>query len=230
MWGFWRQKAISMRVWSIVSQKGGSGKTTLALHLAIAATRDLKVLVIDLDPQQSAERWHAIRQRSTGAKDDPSIAAGPHQKLPDMLKVAHKLGAELVLIDTPPKLDKAIMPSLTAATLVVVPLKSSVLDLQALEDCADVVNLAKARSKTVVILNAVPTGRNKQAAVKDSLRYASRLKLEVMPERLSELPAFSQGLKSGRGVTETERNGTAAKEIKALYEALRARDSEQPGR
>ena len=218
-----------MRVWSIVSQKGGSGKTTLALHLAIAAAKGRKVLVIDLDPQQSAERWHAIRQRTTGDKDDPSIAAGPYQKLPEMLKTARKLGAELVLIDTPPKLDKAIIPALKAATLVLVPLKSSILDLQALEDSADVINLAKARSKAVVILNAVPTGRNTDAAVKASLRYASRLKLEVVPDRLSELVAFSRGLKSGRGVTETERNGTAAKEITALYEALWARDGEIAG-
>jgi chromosome partitioning protein len=220
---------LRMKVWSIVSQKGGSGKTTLALHLAIAAAKNRKVLVIDLDPQQSAERWHAIRQRATGTKDDPSIAAGPYQKLTDMLKTARKLGAELVLIDTPPKLDKAIIPSLAAASLVLVPLKSSILDLQALEDCADVINLAKARSKAVVILNAVPTGRNTDAAVKASLRYASRLKLEVVDKWLSELPAFSQGLKSGRGVTETEKNGTAAKEITALYEALWARDSEDAG-
>ena len=218
-----------MKVWSIVSQKGGGGKTTLALHLAIAAAKDLKVLVIDLDPQQSAERWHAIRQRATGTKDDPSIAAGPYQKLPEMLKIARKLGADLVLIDTPPKLDKAIIPSLAAATMVLVPLKSSILDLQALEDCADIVNLAKARSKTIVVLNAVPAGRNGDAAVKESLRAASRLKLEVAPERLSELPAFSQGLKTGRGVTETEKNGTAAKEITALYKALWARDSAEAG-
>src|SRR4249920_1592964 len=161
--GFRWRRMVGMRVWSIVSQKGGSGKTTLALHLAIAAAKEHKVLVIDLDPQQSAERWHAIRQRTTGSKDDPSIAAGPHQKLQDMLKTARKLGADLVLIDTPPKLDKAIAPSLSAATLVLVPLKSSILDLQALEDCADVVNLARARSKTVVVLNAVPTGRTRDA-------------------------------------------------------------------
>jgi chromosome partitioning protein len=221
---------IGMKVWSIVSQKGGSGKTTLALHLAIAVAKDRKVLVIDLDPQQSAERWHAIRQRITGTKDDPSIAAGPYQKLLDMLKTARKLGAELVLIDTPPKLDKAIIPSLKAATMVLVPLKSAVLDLQALEDTSDLINLAKARGKSTVILNAVPTGQIKETAVRESLRTASRLKLEVASERVSELVAFSQGLKTGRGVTETERNGTAAKEITALYQALWARDSgEAPG-
>ena len=218
-----------MKVWSIVSQKGGSGKTTLALRLAIAATRERKVLVIDLDPQQSAERWHAIRQRTTGAKDDPSIAAGPYQKLPDMLRTARKLGAELVLIDTPPKLDKAIIPSLKAATMVLVPLKSSVLDLQALEDTSDLINLAKVRGRSAVILNAVPTAQNRETAVKESLRTASRLKLEVMPQRLSELLAFSNGLKAGRGVTEVERNGAAAKEISTLYEALWARDNDENG-
>jgi chromosome partitioning protein len=218
-----------MRVWSIVSQKGGSGKTTLALHLAIAAAEELKVLVIDLDPQQSAERWHAIRQRTTGSKDDPSIAAGPYTKLPEMLRVARKLGAELVLIDTPPKLDKAITAALAPATLGVIPVKTSILDLQALEDCVRVVEFAKARAKTVVVMNALPTGRGKDAAVKEVARYAERHELEVMPQRLSDLPAYAQGLKSGRGVTETDRNGTAAKEIGALLEALWARDNGSDG-
>ena len=215
-----------MKVWSIVSQKGGGGKTTLALHLAIAAAEDLKVLVIDLDPQQSAERWHAIRQRTTGNKDDPSVAAGPYTKLPEMLRIARKLGAELVLIDTPPKLDKAITAALAPATLALIPVKSSILDLQALEDCVRVVDYAKAKGKAVAIMNAVPTGRNKEATVKEVLRYASRHDLEAMPQWLSDLPAYAHGLRSGRGVTETDRNGTAAKEITALLEALWARDSE----
>jgi chromosome partitioning protein len=214
-----------MKVWSIVSQKGGSGKTTLALQLAIAAARSRKVLVIDLDPQQSAERWHTIRQRATGSKDDPSIAAGPYQKLADMLKTASRLGAELVLIDTPPKLDRAIIPAVKAASTVVVPLKSGILDLQALEDSLDLINLGKARNRAVVVLNAVPAGRHKETAIKESLRAASRLKLEVLAEQLSDLPALAQGLKTGRGVTETEKHGTAAKEVGALLEALWARDA-----
>jgi 2-hydroxychromene-2-carboxylate isomerase len=75
-------------------------------------------------------------------------------------------------------------------------------------------------------MNAVPSGRNRDAAVKEVMRYAERHELEVMPERLSELPAYAMGLRSGRGVTETEKNGTAAKEVTALLEALWARDSE----
>ncbi len=213
-----------MKVWSIVNPKGGAGKTTLALHLAIAASEDLKVLVIDLDSQESAERWHAIRQRITGSKDDPSIAAGPYTKLPDMLRTAKRLGADLVLIDTPPRLDKAIAATIGPATLVLVPLKTSILDLQALQDCARVV--AKARDKTVVILNAVPTDRSREATVKDALRYAGRHELEVLPERLSDAPAYAQGLKSGRSATETHKNGKEAREINALLEALWSRDGD----
>src|SRR5262245_47499931 len=123
-----------MTVGSIVSQKGGSGKTTLALHLAIAAAEELKVLVIDLDPQQSAERWHSIRQRTTGSKDDPSIAAGPYTKLPEMLRVARKLGADLVLIDRRPKLDSALTAELAPASLALIPVESAILELQPLDD------------------------------------------------------------------------------------------------
>jgi chromosome partitioning protein len=213
-----------MKIWSIVNPKGGAGKTTLALHLAIAAAEDLKVLVIDLDSQESAERWHAIRQRSTGSKDDPSIAAGPYTKLADMLRAAKRLGADLVLIDTPPRLDKAIAATIAPASLVLVPLRTSILDLQALQDCARVVD--KARDKTVVILNAVPTDRSRDTAVKDALRYASRHELEVLPERVSDSQAYAQGLKSGRSVTETNRNGKEAREINALLEALWSRDGE----
>ena len=103
-----------------------------------------------------------------------------------MLRIAKKLGADLVLIDTPPKLDKAIGAALAPATLALIPVRSSILDLQALEDCVRVVDFAKARSKTVVVMNAVPTGRNRDAAVKEVMRYADRHELEVMSERLSE--------------------------------------------
>jgi chromosome partitioning protein len=213
-----------MRVLSIVSARGGAGKTTLALHLAVAAAKDLKVLLIDLDPCSSAERWHVIRQRTTGSKDDPSIAAGHHRKLPDMLKTARKLGAELVLIDTPPKHDRPMAASLAVATMVLVPLRSSILDLQALRDTASSLEIAKVRKKSVVVLNAVPTGRHREMAIKDCLRYAGHLKLEVLPERLSERPAFGTAVRTGLGVTEAEERGAAAKEVTALYQALWTRD------
>jgi cellulose biosynthesis protein BcsQ len=209
-----------MNVWSIVNPKGGSGKTTLALHLAVAAAMDHKVLVIDLDPQQTADRWHIVRARTRGSKDDPSIASGPYQKLADMLRTARKFGAELVLIDTAPRFDKAILTSLRAATMVLVPLKSSLFDRHALEDCAQLINLARARSKAVVILNAVPPNRKRELAIRESLRYSNHFGLEVAPERLSELPAFSDAASKGCGVTEIAKNSTAAKEIIALYRAL----------
>ena len=73
-----------------------------------------------------------------------------------MLKTARKLGAELVLIDTPPKLDKAITPALGPATLVLVPLKCSILDLQALEDCVRPHRLSQGAQQDGVIRTPCP--------------------------------------------------------------------------
>jgi chromosome partitioning protein len=217
-----------MKVWSVVSQKGGAGKTTLALQLAIAASKDLNVLVIDLDPQESAERWHGVRQSTTGLLDDPSIAAGPYQKLPEMLKTADEYDADLVLIDTPPKTDKAIAAAIKSSSLVLVPMRSGILDLQALADTAELIGAARARKKAVVVLNALPGGKDRAPAVEDGTRIAAQLKLPLMSEALSEHKSYGSGLKDGLGVTETEsKNGKAAKEIRNLFKACWERDSKR---
>ena len=213
-----------MKIWSIVSQKGGAGKTTVALHLAIAGSEDRKVLVIDLDPQESAERWHEVRKKATGNRDDPSIVAGPSTRLPDMLKAARKLGAELVLIDTPPKSDKAIVAAIRASTQVIIPLKSGILDLQALGDTVELVALAKSKAKAAIILNAVPSGKEKSLAVKESIEAAGKHKIPVLSSTLSESRSLVRGLKTGLGVTETENDGAAAKEVRALLNACWRRD------
>ena len=94
-----------MRIWSVISQKGGSGKTTLVLHLAIAAAAKKRTtLVIDLDPQASAERWSVLREA-----DEPTIVAGAPEKLNDMLRAARENGADLVLVDTPPRIDRTAL-------------------------------------------------------------------------------------------------------------------------
>ena len=160
----------SMKVWSIVSAKPGAGKTILAFHLAVAAAKDLKVLLIDLDVCSSAQRWYAIRQRTTGRKDDPGFAASHYQKLPDMLKAARKRRVDLVVIDTPPKRDKPTAASLAVATMVLVPLRSSNLDLQALADTASSLEIANVREKSVVVLNALPAGRHRETGIRDCLR------------------------------------------------------------
>lgn len=84
-----------MKTIAIVSQKGGAGKTTLALHLATAAeAAGLPAAIIDLDPQASAAGWGDSRQGEA-----PVVVALPHTRLPQGLQAATDGGAELVVID-----------------------------------------------------------------------------------------------------------------------------------
>ena len=123
-----------MRVWAALSQKGGSGKSTIMLHLAIAATAaDRIASVIDLDPQKSAEKWGALRGRKTKT-DDPIIVHGLPSQLDSMLDKARETGHELVLIDTPPAIDRTTILVAAKADLIIVPTRTSILDLQALDD------------------------------------------------------------------------------------------------
>lgn len=209
-----------MKVWTIANQKGGVGKTTLGLNLAIAASQQDQVLLIDLDPTESAERWHALRQKHGGPKDFPSIAAGPYQRLHNMLKAAKSGGADLVIIDCPPKIGAAITATFAVADRVLIPLQPGTLEFQALEDTVGLMNLGKVRSKVTIILNEIHSGKQGEAEIKECERAAQRFKLPVLEQRLSSNPAYRTSLATGKGVTEFEPNGKAAKEIRAILRAL----------
>jgi chromosome partitioning protein len=87
-----------MKVLSLVSQKGGVGKTTLATALAVVAHRGGKrPVLIDLDPQASASFWMDTRQ-----DDSLAVSTIPSSRLGHVLKAAAKAGAELAIVDTPP--------------------------------------------------------------------------------------------------------------------------------
>lgn len=88
-----------MKTVAVISQKGGSGKTTLSINLAIAATETQKqAVIIDLDPQQSATRWARLRKA-----EQPVIVPGHGPNLADLVARAEAAGADFVFIDTAPK-------------------------------------------------------------------------------------------------------------------------------
>ena len=200
-----------MQTVSLVSQKGGSGKTTLAVHLAAEGpARGLRTLLIDLDPQASAGRWADRR-----GDRPPDVASEQPARLEAALTAAEAQGYDLVLIDTAPHADQAALRAARVAALVLVPCRPSILDLEAVEATLDLCQLA--RKEALVVLNAAPI---RSRVVDDALEAIRRLGGKVAQAIVRERVAFRHALVDGRVAQEYEPGGNAAAEISALFALL----------
>ena len=139
-----------MKVLSVVSQKGGVGKTTLATALAVQATAEGKNAVIfDLDPQASATFW-----KDTRADDTIAITAVPAARLSHMLAAVREAGCDLAIVDTPPFSKDIAFEAASHADFVLVPTRPAVLDVMAMTRTLDVVK--HYRRKFGVVLTFCP--------------------------------------------------------------------------
>jgi chromosome partitioning protein len=197
-----------MKIVAIVSQKGGSGKTTLTAHLAVCAElRDQPTLIIDLDPQASAVKWHRRRHDET-----PEVLAAEPTQLASLMHKAKAGGAGLVLVDTAPHSDKSAAVAIQLADLVLIPCRPTALDVDAIGSTLDIVKLS--HTKAAVVLNAIPT-RGPQG---EEVRAGLEPLVSVAPVGLYHRAAYFNAMNDGRSVEEYEPKGKAAKEIQALYQ------------
>ncbi len=204
-----------MRTVAILSQKGGTGKTTISLHLAIAAQQAGQVaVVIDLDPQASAAGWKDSR-----AGEEPIVISVPASRLPQTLEAAKGGGADLVIIDTAPHSGEVALAAAEAADLVLIPCRPGILDLRAIGTTARVVKLAG--KPAYVVLNTVPPRASNVLA--DARAAVAVHGLEVAPVALQQRAAYAHALTAGQTAQEYERGGKAADEIAALYKWLHNR-------
>ena len=127
-----------MKTIAILSQKGGTGKTTLALHLAVAAERaGHTAVIIDLDPQSSAGGWGDSREA-----DAPTVATGHAPRLGSILEAAAANGAGLALLDTAPHSQGDALAAAQAADVLLIPCRPGILDLRAIGATVQIAKLA----------------------------------------------------------------------------------------
>lgn len=198
-----------MRIIAVISQKGGAGKTTLAVNLAVAAeAQGAPTVLIDLDPQASAKTWHDIRAE----KEAPFVVSAQASRLEEVIEIARANGAELVIIDTAPHSESAALAAARAADLVLIPCRPAILDLKAIGTSGDLAALAK--KPAVVVLSAVPHQGKLAEEAEEAVRSYG---LTVAPVKLTQRAAYVHSLTLGQTAQEFEPEGKAAQEIGDLY-------------
>jgi chromosome partitioning protein len=197
-----------MKTVAIISQKGGVGKTTVALHLAVSAERDNKsTVIIDLDPQASASTWKDLRE-----DESPLVQPAQVNRLAIILEEAKRQGASFIVIDTSPNSESASLAAARVADLVLIPCRPHLLDLKAISSSIELARLAK--KPFFVIVNAVPP-RGSLGAEADSA--IATYDAPVAPPQLSMRAAYYHCLVNGQVAQEYEPSGKAAEEVRALY-------------
>lgn len=196
-----------MKTLAIVSRKGGAGKTTIALHLAVAAeAMGITTALFDLDPQASAALWADHR-----GEQFPAVVPAQAPRLPALLTQAREKGADLVIIDTAPHADGIASDAASHADAILIPCRPSSLDLDAIGAS---IRLARAVDKPAyVVINAAPV----QGVETDETRTAlAGAGVELAPMVLHQRKAYAARMHEGRTAQEIEPNGKAAAEIREL--------------
>src|SRR3954453_2163575 len=146
-----KRDSYNMYVLAIVSQKGGVGKSTIAVHLAAEAhTQGQRVLLLDLDPQGSAMEWASRR-----GDQPPDVSGANPASVSKEIERAKEDGYDLVVIDTAPHADHAALQAARSADMVMIPCRPSTFDIAAISATLDLCKLANKQS--VVVINAAPT-------------------------------------------------------------------------
>ncbi len=198
----------TMEIWAVLSQKGGAGKTTLALNLAVSALEAGKsTLVLDLDAQHSALKWAKIRDKET-PEVRPAVMPDVNKILADAAK-----RFDLAIIDTSPRADRDCIDVSRKADLIILPVRPSLLDIVALEETMRLIDLAGQPAKAVIVLNAVAT-RTAEGNEAAELLSKSRT---VLKSRIGDRVDIRRAVASGQAVAEFAPGSKAAEEMAALY-------------
>jgi chromosome partitioning protein len=207
---FWY--ARKMKIITFLSQKGGSGKTTMAVHSAVAAQEDgERVVLVDTDIQKSATTWGQARNA-----DSPTLVTIGAAALDDVVKAARHDAMTLCVLDTAPHAAPDAARVAKVADLIIIPCRPTAFDVAAAGAAVEIVKAAGA--KAVFVLSACPFRAPEIAETRTLLKEYG---LPVAPVEITDRRSFARAVATGRAVTEFDSDGKAAEEIRSLWQWIK---------
>jgi chromosome partitioning protein len=203
-----------MRTITMLAQKGGCGRSTLATQLAVwAIQRDELACIIDLDPRASAALWRSFRKAKL-----PLVQRALPERLSQVASEASNLGVTTLLVDTAPHLDKTALEAIRVADLILCPTKPDLLTLGALADTVALIDAASAKGKVLAVINDLPTATKARATALETATVALRkFDLPIAETTISHSPQMVAAIAQGLGITEKAPKNATAKEIASLW-------------
>lgn len=213
----WPMLWKNLKTLSVVAQKGGTGKTTLAVNLAVLAALDgLRVALVDCDPQRSAAGWWQVREQ-----DWPVLVERPAGQLPSVLQTLEVEGFNLAVVDTRPSVEEETRQAIQNCTSAIIPTRPTSMDISAV---ALTTQLVTASGKPgCIVLNQCPPGiRQGEAPLTAETRtIANSLGLPVAPPALVSRIAYPYASNGGMAVREYEPGKAADQEMTALWSHIK---------
>jgi chromosome partitioning protein len=205
-----------LKTLAVLSRKGGTGKTTLAVHLAIAGWLSGRtVLLADCDRQGSAQEWR--RERRLGG---PVVLPTKPAALFATQQASNRAGCDLMVIDTSPMASEDLADTVRCADFCLMVLRPSFLDVRAVRETAELVN--RFGKPGAFVINQAPPrrGGKEMACVGDAVSQLVGMGRPVLPIGLRSRIAYQQAIGEGLSVQETAPASPAAQEIAGLWRLL----------
>ena len=201
-----------MRTVAVVGRKGGSGKTTIAAHLAVGLVlRGRKTILADADPQYSAIEVFKGRDGP-----GPELIATSGSKLFTLKTAAMNSGADALIIDTPAVLEDETAKAVVLSDLSLLIVRPTFLDLSAAVRTSSIIR--QLRRPGLVVLNQAPASREgiEPPIVKRAIEALDLLRLPIAPVVIRARAAYQTVMETGRSAEELTAETTAAQEMREL--------------
>ena len=209
---------------ALVSQKGGPGKTTFAINLAVAAAeKGLTAVIIDLDPQANAANW---KDRRTA--ENPAVVSAPPSRVRQTLETAKQHGAEFIVIDSPGKADSTSIIAAGFADLVLVPMETRMSNFETIPGVKSLLMATDAQMRkergfdtpsppAFVVLNKLHPSATTQAEKIKRMLAEAFPQIPVCPHHVSQFDIFGTSQDEGKSIFDDEPKDRAANEIRQIY-------------